>query len=337
MLPSLQTGEQMRAQNCMRDGLRCAALALAACVLLGARAQADPNFVTFAIGDQTLPLAINSSGTVVGTYHAGDINHGFVRQPDGSIETFDVRESRGTFATSINENGEVTGNFYIKDARRGNITRGFVRKPNGKIKIFDVPQRHSAGIFPMTINSAGMIFGVATRLRTYSGFIRAVDGQLTAVDCPDGRTWLEAANDSGTATGTCNDGAYVRDPDGTFTFFDAGPSTTPAGINAAGMVAGKFGDSDTQGFVRAPDGTVSLFTVGLSAAPSGINDDGLIAGQSYSSGGFHGFVRSLDGTITTFDPEGSTRTEPKAINNSGVITGFYIDQSGDWVGFIRTP
>jgi hypothetical protein len=37
----------------------------------------------------------------------------------------------------------------------------------------------------------------------------------------------------------------------------------------------------------------------------------------------HGFVRTSDGNITTFDPTGSLTTQPGSIDSSGEITGFY--------------
>ena len=43
------------------------------------------------------------------------------------------------------------------------------------------------------------------------------------------------------------------------------------------------------------------------------------------------------GTFTTFDPPGSTFTQPSGITPGGVITGFYIDASGATPGFVRAP
>jgi hypothetical protein len=43
------------------------------------------------------------------------------------------------------------------------------------------------------------------------------------------------------------------------------------------------------------------------------------------------------GTITTFDPPGSTFTSPGAITPTGVIMGAYFDASGVMHGFLRTP
>lgn len=67
-----------------------------------------------------------------------------------------------------------------------------------------------------------------------------------------------------------------------------------------------------------------------------INDKGAITGfydDANQTG--HGFVRAADGTITTFDPSGSTRTEGDAINDKGVIAGSYLDTEGGWHGYVR--
>ena len=39
----------------------------------------------------------------------------------------------------------------------------------------------------------------------------------------------------------------------------------------------------------------------------------------------HGFLRSRDGTLTTFDPPGSAYTVPTSINSEGAITGNYAN------------
>ena len=70
-----------------------------------------------------------------------------------------------------------------------------------------------------------------------------------------------------------------------------------------------------------------------------INPAGTIMGY-YSDASFvlHGFVRSASGTITTFDPLGSTLTGPVilGINDAGTITGSYLDASGVLHGFVRS-
>jgi len=42
------------------------------------------------------------------------------------------------------------------------------------------------------------------------------------------------------------------------------------------------------------------------------------------------------GTITSFDPPGSSQTIPLSINNDGLVTGYYSDGSAVH-GFLRTP
>jgi hypothetical protein len=56
----------------------------------------------------------------------------------------------------------------------------------------------------------------------------------------------------------------------------------------------------------------------------------------------HGYVRSPDGRITTFDVPGAGTdgsqyqgTVPEAINDTGIITGEYIDSNDVQHGFVR--
>ena len=50
-----------------------------------------------------------------------------------------------------------------------------------------------------------------------------------------------------------------------------------------------------------------------------------------------GFVRSPEGTITTFDVLGLHATRPTGINARGEVTGWYSDANGMNHGFIRAP
>jgi len=76
-----------------------------------------------------------------------------------------------------------------------------------------------------------------------------------------------------------------------------------------------------------------------------LDESGAITGyyvdQNYVG---HGFVRSPDGTITTFDePEANTSaysfagTFPTGINDAGAIAGEYVDSGGLQHGFLRSP
>ncbi len=75
-----------------------------------------------------------------------------------------------------------------------------------------------------------------------------------------------------------------------------------------------------------------------------LNDSGAVTGY-YVDGNLvsHGFLRSPDGRITTFDePNADTTailegTFPSGINDAGGITGSYIDANGTQHGFLRSP
>jgi hypothetical protein len=164
---------------------------------------------------------------------------------------------------------------------------------------------------------------------------------------------------------------YVRAPDGTITPFDVtGAGSTPgstqgtynSGINTAGATMGDYADSNDvfHGYVRASNGTITTFNVSAAGTgpgtplceqtttcpgtiPEGINNQGAITGQYIDASGVnHGFLRALNGTITTFDaPDAGTGsgqgTIPSSPNPAGAITGFYIDANGVNHGFLRNP
>ena len=71
-------------------------------------------------------------------------------------------------------------------------------------------------------------------------------------------------------------------------------------------------------------------------SPSGINWVGTVTGSYPDANGTHGFVRTWNGNITSFDVPGASGTYPVAINPWGTITGGYCDNSG-CPGFVRTP
>jgi len=301
-------------------------------------AQAKTKYVTFTVidGSPTEPTSINSKRAVTGSYGFSGEEQGFVRHSDGTIETFQVPGALQTDPTSINTKGEITGRYYV--APRG-PWHGFLRKPDGTLKTFKIPHDNN-GDFPVTVNASGTIFGYYGRGRTYLGFVRKKNGTITTVDC--GRTMITAGNDLGVSTGGCASGAFVRDPEGTFTFFNAGEGTDPLSISDEGAVTGTIGldQGSDQGFLRAADATITVFSAGqdVPTVPVSINANDTIAGRFLEVGVmFHGFVRTPDGTLTPFDPEGSKGTYPAAINDNGAITGNYTDQNSVVVGFIRLP
>ena len=103
-------------------------------------------------------------GAITGSIQDGsDVNHGFVRAPDGNITTFDVPGAgtgafQGTIPANIN-NPEAIDGSYI-DA--SDVVHGFVRAPDGSITTFDAAGAGTGpgqGTFPQGINDAGAITG----------------------------------------------------------------------------------------------------------------------------------------------------------------------------------
>jgi uncharacterized membrane protein len=72
--------------------------------------------------------------------------------------------------------------------------------------------------------------------------------------------------------------------------------------------------------------------------PQAINPSGAIAGWYQDANGVtHGFLRTRNGTFTSFDPTGSTYTVATGITPEMTITGWYQDTSGFAHGFLRAP
>ncbi|HEY1612174.1 MAG TPA: hypothetical protein VGF97_00600 [Rhizomicrobium sp.] len=95
------------------------------------------------------------------------------------------------------------------------------------------------------------------------------------------------------------------------------------------------GSTLVHGFVRAADGMITSFDadgVNSGTKPLAIDGQGNIAG-TYGGDDSLAFLRTPDGTVTTFTPRGSVDTFPSAISN-GVVTGWF---DGSLVeGFVRS-
>jgi hypothetical protein len=69
--------------------------------------------------------AINTAGTITGTYFANNQYHGFLRARNGTFHTFDPPGSTNTTQPqAINRAGAITGYFYDTNG----IAHGFLRK-----------------------------------------------------------------------------------------------------------------------------------------------------------------------------------------------------------------
>ena len=202
-----------------------------------------------------------------------------------------------------------------------------VSDPVGTFITFDVPGAVN-GTFPTSINPAGAITGYSLDVNSVGhGFLRAKNGTITTFDAPGAGTT------------------------GSF------PGTYAVGINPEGTIAGMYTDANngSHGFLRASDGTFTTFDppgrIAIFAPFSFgqnlyINPDGAITGTYFESisgnpfgGNFRVFVRTPDGTITTFDaatyPPCCIWSFPSGITPAGAITGSFNDGFIINHGFLR--
>jgi len=154
---------------------------------------------------------------------------------------------------------------------------------------------------------------------------------------------------------------FLRAPNGVITTFDVadagtgpGQGTEPESINPAGAITGFYNDATglSHGFVRTAEGAITTFDAPGAGRPvicppplicsngtqgAGINPVGAIAGQYVDTNAvFHGFSRSPDGTITTFDAPGAGTSAGQGtlvvftdgINPEGAIAAGFVDASG---------
>lgn len=112
-----------------------------------------------AAGRGTYGIAINDRGIIAGLYvDASKVEHGFERNADETIVSFDVSGANDTIPTAINALGDMVGEFAFDG---GHKLSGFVRgAKHGVIVAFRVPGEASRGLTaPMAINKVGAITG----------------------------------------------------------------------------------------------------------------------------------------------------------------------------------
>ena len=110
-------------------------------------------------------------------------------------------------------------------------------------------------------------------------------------------------------------------------------------------MTGTFSDSNNtlHGFLKESGG--GEFSIDAPGAGSqqdngteaaGINASGEIAGYFFDTQGLeHSFIRGADGTITAFDPPGST-SGAQSLNDTGTVAGAFVDANGAH-GYPRAP
>ncbi len=318
----------------------------------------------------TVGTYIAADGAIAGYYiDSNYILHGFLRNADGTFATFDPAGSVNTYPEGINASHVIVGLYT--DA--GGVNHGFIRDAAGKVISYDAPDAGSSsgqGTVLGSINRGGEALGNFTDTNGVShGFLLASNGGFTEFDAPNAGTGAFQGTYPAVSDGLTDQEAvggfvydnnflahgFVRAPDGTFTEFDATSNslgTYVFGINSQQTVAGVYATPDGAGlggFLRTSDGKIKTILVPLignidtvSFGVNSINNAGALVGY-YSNGNppppSRAYVRAPNGKVTYFKaPDAGTGpnqgTFPYANNNSGEITGTYIDSIGAYHGFI---
>lgn len=133
---------------------------------------------------------VNPAGAVTGVYFdQNGAAHGYVRNPDGTIATFDAPgagtgSGLGTWVWAINPAGTIAGTSQDNNG----VYHGLLRTADGKITLFDIKGAGNGagqGTQAEGINPAGVITGYYTDANNVShGYVRAVDGTYTFFDVP---------------------------------------------------------------------------------------------------------------------------------------------------------
>lgn len=203
------------------------------------------------------------------------------------LTTFNYPGATSTLASGINDNGDVAGYFELESG----IYRGFVRYRDH----FSDPIKHPADQLDSTrltdINNAG----------TVSGYYQQIDGHW--------HSFLAAGS--------------------TFADIDIGAlETFVFGLNDAGHVCGYTSNAIDDAFVII-DGTVTFFEVPGAdfTTPVAMNNLNQCVGFYSSEGGWFGFLRDADGTLTyPISASSSGTTFLYGINDNGSMVGTAADR-----------
>jgi hypothetical protein len=311
---------------------------------------AQAKFVTFDAPGAvygTYVSSINDRGEATGFFVDGNgVVHGFVRNPQGVITTFDAPEAStngyGTFANDVNVEGVTVGDYTNSSFNYGAL----IRTPNGAVETYRHPNActtgdpdgcEGTGFF--AINAFGVIAGGYTDKKFVGhALLRVPDGTVIAYDAPGaGKTPGNPANIS---------------PLGDYLYQGTNIAGLSPGLNVWGAVTSGYLDENNvyHGYLRSPAGVITDFDAPgagkgstQGTIPVGLNDLGLITGF-YLDGNnvYHGFLGS-PGHITDFDAPGAGTTtayygtQPTDLNDFGAIIGSYLDATGVWHGFLRSP
>ena len=252
----------------------------------------------------------------------------------------DPSATAGTYATELNDSGEIVG-YYIE----GNTRSGFVYN-GGTYSVVALTSKNNTTQFQSIgtidgINNLGQISGSGG----YSIWTSPVGGSGGPNQPTPGQELLYDSSDgffaatSGGSSWTPIEAEIVRGA------ISNEVTTYGYGINSAGDVVGYFQQSghNNQAYIWSPSSPITIINYpgATSTEAFGINGQNQVVGtwvgqDSYFPGvtTSHGFLY-YNGSWSYFDdPFGVNGTFPEGINNSDVIVGYYVDANAKSHGFI---
>ena len=270
--------------------------------------------VPFADASETELFGINNAGDIVGSYaDANAVRKGFWLK-NGVFETIAPEGATDTRAFGINASGQITGRYKDMDG----VQHGFLREPDG---MFITVNPGAADNFAWGINDLGQLTSYHFDFPTENDIV------ITS---------------------------FLREPDGTFVQVPSSGGVGGnvfRGINNAGVMAGwnlpESGFTPTE-FIDGliyEDGEFTTLSIDAErhTLPDDINNHGRIVGHTapLDFSEVQGFLRTPEGEFHLFEIPGAETTVAQAINDDGVIVGWFEIHSEDGEeqthGFIATP
>jgi hypothetical protein len=270
-----------------------------------------PAFTTFdsPAGTTIHPMGINNDGVIVGSFDDANSTHGFIRSSSGTLTTYDAANNgagglEDTTISGINNVGTIAGSYSSADG-----AGGFTLSLNGQFSSFQyIPNTMPSvpgSLVITSINDAGDIAGYFVN---WNHCIQGFGGPPSA---------LRGFNAAGPFVAYCS-------------------TTMASAINANGDIVGSFQDQNTivHGYLLNLKGGLSVtIDGGGDTRAISINSQGVVVGSTSESS----FVRTPDGTLTSFNPPNTSYPGSSAvsINSSGVIAGNFCDAGSLCHGYIR--
>jgi uncharacterized membrane protein len=262
-----------------------------------------------------------------------------------SMTTIDYPDARATFASGINNRGDIVGSYRIPGTRHAMLIRSgvFIALPPASILLTNWSEASKSNdrgdLVGRFMDDDGVFHGFLASGRDYA---------LRTLDFPGaGDTQPRAINESGTVVGF-----WYRLEDDTYhgfiwnkgefseVNFPGAIHTFLTGINSRGDIVGSWQtESNIHGFVFSQGQFLSLDAPfpDTDTEPTDINDLGHVVGAYYNESGTHGFLVAGE-TFATIDYPGAARTAVSGINSAGQIVGTHADSpGGPNRGFLGQP